>query len=301
MSKIAPRILVTGASGQLAQALRRVAAEKSVVIHVLGRPGFDFAEVPSMRKALEGSRPSVVINAAAFTSVDQAELEREQSEICNSIGVKALAEQCRELKIALVHVSTDYVFDGNLGRAYLESDRPAPLNQYGASKLRGELAFAQSGVRGVVVRTAWLFSDLGVNFLTRVLSQARVQNELRYVSDQVGSPTCAYDLAEVLLAFAEKLAAGWTPTGGGIFHAAGDSSASAFDFALACVRLANEEFRMDAHVVPVRTADRPVIAQRPADSRLCSDQLAAILGLRLRPWQTWLPSLISRALSDPRM
>jgi dTDP-4-dehydrorhamnose reductase len=260
----------------------------------VGRPTFNFSDSNTILSLLNEIKPDVVVNAGAFTNVDLAETAHVEADTCNWHGVYSLSERCRILDINLIHISTDYVFSGDQGRPYTEEDKPAPLNYYGRSKYLGEQAMLASGVSGVIIRTAWLYSDLGSNFLTRILAQCALRRELRYVIDQTGCPTSAYDLAEATLQIAEHLVMGWRPNGRALFHAVGRSSASAYEFAQACVDPA-DQLRVGAVVRPVLSSERISPARRPADTRLSTEQLQSVFGISLPPWQESLPRLLQMA------
>jgi dTDP-4-dehydrorhamnose reductase len=262
------RILLTGAGGQLGLALR--AAPTSHEIVPLPHWRLDIADAVAVRSALETHLPDIVINAAAYNLVDQAETDHEAAYRVNCRGPRHLAMATAELGIPIVHLSSDYVFPGNGGRPYTEDDPPLPLSRYGITKLIGEELVRDANPRHFVVRTAWLFHVEGRNFPLRMLELAP-RGPVRVVDDQTGSPTYAPHLAEGLLRLIEG-----APHG--TYHLAGRGGASWFELARALFR----EMRIATEVVPVTTADFPRPAKRPAYSVLTTIREPRIL---LPPWE----------------
>ena len=206
----------------------------------------------------------------------------------NRDGPAQLARLCAAAGIPLIHISTDYVFDGAKGAAYAETDAPSPTGIYGSSKLAGEQAVFAAGGQAVILRTSWVYAAAGKNFVRTMLGAALKTNTLKVVADQQGCPTNAGDLADAILAVAERIGAGWRPEYGGVFHAAGTGSATWFEFANAIFTAAARHGRAMPVVTPITTADWPTPAKRPADSRLNCGKLARIYGVALPDWQ---PSL----------
>src|SRR6185437_2214559 len=195
-------ILITGGTGQLALALKKAA---SVPVRRVGRPGFDFDHPETIEAAFRAAAPSLVVNAAAYTAVDAAEDDSVAAYRANRDGPAELARLCAAACIPLIHISTDYVFDGRKGAPYVESDVTAPQGVYGASKLAGEQAVLTLCPRAVVLRTAWLYSPIGKNFVRTMLAAGERNSNLRVVADQIGCPTSAEDLANVVLGVAAQL------------------------------------------------------------------------------------------------
>ena len=279
-------ILVTGGSGQLARAL--VAAAPGGV-RVIGRPGFDFDRPETIAPGFAQAAPDLVVNAAAYTAVDAAETDRDAAFRANRDGPAALAALCRAAGVPLIHVSTDYVFDGAKGAPYVESDPVSPQGVYGASKLAGETAVLESGARAIVVRTSWVYGHTGRNFVRTMLGAARKTRSLRVVADQKGCPTTAEDLAAAILAIAARLAgSGWQDGFGGVVHAAGTGWTTWHGLAVAAFEEAARYGAPVPEVVPIRTEDWPTPARRPADSRLDCARLAAVFGVALPPWRDGL-------------
>ena len=283
-------ILVTGGTGQLGHAI----AEARPAVIALDRATLDFDRPATIAAALEAHAPSLVINAAAYTAVDRAETDTEAAMRANRDGPAELARRCAERGIPLVHVSTDYVFDGNKGAPYVETDAPCPTGVYGASKRAGEEAVLASGARAVIVRTAWVFSATGRNFVRTLVAAAAKTPNLRVVADQHGCPTSAPDLAGVVLGIADRLLGGWRDGYAGIVHAAGGGATTWHGLAVA---LFQERARLGHPVpgiVPITTADWPTPVRRPPDSRLDQALLLARFGLVMPPWRDGLARVVER-------
>jgi dTDP-4-dehydrorhamnose reductase len=281
-------LLVTGGSGQLAGAL---AAAGGRDLRVIGRPEFDFDRPESIDAAFHAAGPALVVNAAAYTAVDKAETDAAAAARANHAGPARLAALCADAGVPLIHLSTDYVFDGAKGAPYVETDATAPQGVYGATKLAGEQAVLASGARAVVVRTSWVYAPGGRNFVRTMLALGRTRDRLTVVSDQKGCPTTAIDLAAAILAIADGiLAEGWQDRFGGVFHAAGAGWTTWHG--LACATFIEAASRAPGlripTVEPIVTADWPTPAQRPADSRLDCGKLERVFGVRLPPWQDGL-------------
>jgi dTDP-4-dehydrorhamnose reductase len=257
-------ILVTGGNGQLARAFGAAAGTRA--LRVVGRPAFDFDRPETLRATLDAARPALVVNAAAYTAVDKAESEPDAAFRANRDGPAVLAAWCAEHGARLIHVSTDYVFDGRKGAPYVEEDATNPTGVYGASKLGGEAAVLASGAAALVLRTSWVYSAFAKNFVLTMLDAARRTDRLRVVADQHGCPTSADDLAAAILALADR----WDGGARGVFHAAGSGATTWHGLALAVFARAARHGRTAPAVAPIATADWPTPARRPADSRLDS-------------------------------
>jgi dTDP-4-dehydrorhamnose reductase len=277
-------ILVTGGTGQVATELDARAAVARV-----GRPEFDFDRPDTIAATFDRVRPSLVINAAAWTGVDTAEKEPEAAYRANRDGPAALARLCARDGVPLIHISTDYVFDGDKPEPYVETDRTNPTGVYGASKLAGEEAVLASGARAAIFRTAWVYNATGKNFVRTMLNAALKMDTLKVVADQHGNPTHAGDLADVLLVAAAKMRAGWNDAFGGIFHAAGTGGTTWHAFAEAIFDEAARHGRKRPTVNAITTAEWPTPTKRPANSQLDCGKLARVFGVSLPAWQ---PSLV---------
>jgi dTDP-4-dehydrorhamnose reductase len=279
-------VLVTGGTGQLASAL---AASAGVPVVRVGRPDFDFEQPDSIAAALRSAAPSLVVNAAAYTAVDAAETDAEAAYRANRDGPALLARLCTEAGIPLIHISTDYVFDGSKGTPYVESDPVAPQSVYGASKLAGETAVLAGCAQAIVLRTSWVYAAVGRNFVLTMLNLAKTRDRLQVVADQFGCPTAAADLAAAILAVAMRIRVeGWQQRFGGVFHAAGDGSTTWHGLACAVFEEAARHGSRIPRVDPTTTAEYPTKAKRPANSRLDCSKLAEVFDLRLPAWR---PSL----------
>lgn len=283
-------LLVTGGSGQLATAL--AAAHSPLSRHVVGRPAFDFDRPESVLDTLRAARPSIVINAAAYTAVDRAETEPDPAMRANRDGPGLLAEFCAQNEIPLIHVSTDYVFDGDKGSPYVETDPTNPTGVYGASKLAGEQAVLATCPRAIVLRTAWVYAPRGKNFVLTMLAAARKMSKLRVVADQRGNPTSADALARAILDLVARIEEGWRDEFSGVYHAAGSGDTTWHGLAVATFEQAARHGMRRAEVEAITTADWPTPARRPADSRLDCTKLADVFGVRLPPW----PESLGRAI-----
>ncbi len=292
------RLAVTGANGQVASALLERAELKRHEVVALARPQFDLARPETIAPLLAAANVAAVVSAAAYTAVDKAESEPEEAHAVNAAGARALADAAAALGIPVIHLSTDYVFDGTKSRPYVESDATNPLGEYGRSKLAGERAIlAAHGGNSAILRTAWVYSPFGANFVKTMLRLAIDRDEIGVVADQFGNPTSALDIADGVLTVAERLVADTSPELRGIFHltAAGETSWAGF---------AEEVFavsrRLGGQVAEVRhisTAEYPTPARRPTNSRLNCDKLAAVHGIRLPAWQSATERVVARLLA----
>ena len=277
-------ILVTGGTGQLASAL---ATASRAVVRV-GRPDFDFDRPDSIEAVFRAAPHALVINAAAYTAVDAAESDAGAAYRSNRDGPARLAVLCRDAGVPLIHISTDYVFDGTKGAPYSETDPVSPTRVYGASKLAGEQAVLASGARAAILRTSWVHYHLGKNFVRTMLTVGKTRDRLTVVADQRGCPTSAADLADAILAVAARMLDGWQAEYAGMFHAAGTGDTTWFGLANAVFEDAAAQGWKIPAVDPIQTADWPTPAKRPADSRLDCTRLAAVFGARLPHWREGL-------------
>ena len=284
-------ILVTGGTGQLATALAR-----SPDVTVVGRPEFDFDRPGSIDAAFAAAAPALVVNAAAWTAVDAAETDPDGAMRANRDGPARLSALCARAGIPLIHISTDYVFDGDKGAPYVETDPTNPTGVYGATKLAGERAVLAACPRAIVIRTAWVYSATGKNFVRTMLSLGKTRDHLRVVADQRGCPTAAADLAGVVLAVARAAASEWRDDYAGIFHSGGSGETTWHGFADAIFAEAARHGVRTPIVEPITTADFPTPARRPADSRLDCGKLERVFGLRQPAWQTSLPGVVDALL-----
>jgi dTDP-4-dehydrorhamnose reductase len=290
-------ILVTGGSGQVAQALQRLAPGRDMEVVVVGRPDFDFDQ-PETLSTVFASRPwAYVVNAAAYTAVDAAEADADGAARANRDGPALLAELSAAAGIPFIHISTDYVFDGSKGEPYRETDPTNPTGVYGRTKRDGEARVLAAGGRSIILRTAWVYSDTGKNFVRTMLAAGAKLPKLRVVADQKGSPTAAADLATAILGIIQVIEShGWQPEFGGIFHATGAGETTWHGLAIATFEEARRHDGPFPEVEPITTADWPTPAQRPADSRLDNAKLGQTFGVTLPPWRDSLARTVDKLL-----
>ncbi len=281
-------MIVMGRSGQLARALAERASDGLNIVR-LGRPDLDLETVPDVLAPLSSLRPDIIVNTAAFTDVDGAERTPDTAFRVNCDGARRIAEAAATLGVPLVHLSTEYVFDGGSDRPYREADPTAPLNVYGRSKLAGEAAVAAATADHAILRTSWLYSPYGRNFFTKVLEKSRSNKEIPVVADRLGSPTSAFELARGIEQVARNLFV-WRETnrGRGIFHMTCAGETSWAGFASELVRHAGCTVR------PVTSNSFVEFARRPMNSRLCNDRLSEVHGVVLAPWQDALSEVRAR-------
>jgi dTDP-4-dehydrorhamnose reductase len=280
-------ILLFGAGGQLGLKLHGLLSARGSV-HALAHRDLDLRDLLRLRELISDSRPGLIVNAAAYTAVDAAETDAESARLVNAEAPRVMAECAHERRALLVHYSTDYVFDGRARQPYTETSPTAPLGVYGASKLAGEQAVAASGADYVTLRTAWLYSNHGRNFLNTMLRLAAERDELRVVSDQTGSPTFSDLLAEATVTMLDGLYAHGAVRRErcGLYHATCAGATTWHGFAARIVELAG--FAQRVRVMPIPTADYPTPVKRPAYSVLSNDKLARVFGIRLPDWEMGL-------------
>jgi dTDP-4-dehydrorhamnose reductase len=271
-----------------------------VSLDLVGRPALDLADAQSVARALAGRRADVIVNAAAYTAVDRAETEEDRATLINGVGAGLVAEVAREMGIPVIHISTDYVFDGSANRPYRENDAPAPIGAYGRSKLAGERAVAAANPDHVILRTAWVYSPFGLNFVKTMLRLGETRSEVSVVADQLGAPTYALDIADAVIAVARRITASSDRRSLlGVFHMTGGGQASWAEFAEEIFAEASAQGRKSVKVRPIKTAEYPTPARRPANSRLDGSLLRDIYGVELPPWRESVRSCVGRLLADP--
>ncbi len=292
------KILVTGTAGQLAQSLLAAGLSAGVDVVALRRPQLDLTIPGTLRTAIADVQPDIVVNAAAYTAVDKAESEEALAHKVNATGAGDLAAACAKAGASLIHISTDYVFDGTAARAYIESDGTAPINAYGRSKLAGEIAVAAACPRHVILRTSWIYSPYGTNFVRTMLRLGAERQKLGVVDDQWGCPTYAPHLADTILAIAAQVgdAAASDPRWG-IYHAAGSGETTWCGFAREIFRTTAAHGLPTPAVEALTTADYPTAARRPANSRLDCGKLGATFGVRLPEWRDGTRDCLDRLLA----
>jgi dTDP-4-dehydrorhamnose reductase len=294
------RIVVTGRLGQIARALSEAAQAHGVEVITLGRPQLDLAVPETAEPALRAASPDIVVNAAAYTAVDQAESEHEIAAKINEAGAGAVAAAAKVLSVPIIHLSTDYVFDGAKTTAYVEEDRVAPTSAYGASKLAGEQAVAASNCDHVILRTSWVYAPYGKNFVRTMLGLAETRQEVRVVADQWGCPTYAPDIADAIVRIAHSLLEERSnPRLRGIFHLAGTGETTWAGLAGAIFEYLTIAGRRQPILTPITSAEYPTAARRPANSRLNCTKLADVYGIELPHWLDSLATCLERLVDHP--
>ena len=298
----AARVLLTGASGQVGGELARLLCSSYEVV-APSRAELDLSDEAAVQRIVREVQPQWIVNPAAYTAVDKAESEPELAYAINRDAVRALGEEARAIGAPVIHFSTDYVFDGEGASAYREGDAARPASVYGASKLAGERALAESGAAHLILRTSWVYDATGgaagKNFLLTILKLARQRETLRVVADQHGAPTWSRDLARLtvhVMNFAKGAdAAGRLASVSGVYHAGGAGETTWHGFAAEGVRLLAER-EPDAKLAtiePITTAEYPTPAKRPVNSRLDCSKLAQTFGWSMMPWQESLRHVVA--------
>ena len=287
------RILVPGSNGQVGWELQSALAPLGTVIG-LDRGGMDLTSPDAIRRAIRQAKPDAIVNAAAYNNVDRAESEPDLAMQVNGIAPGIMAEEARRLGAILIHYSTDYVFDGELDRPYLENDSPHPVNTYGRSKLAGERAIEAVGGHYLILRTSWVYSARGSNFVLTVLRLAREKPELSMVDDQSGSPTWARAMAE---ATAELLRdRDLIIRQSGVYHLAATGHASRYELAKSVIAIMRELSGSAggwAKVRPIPTREYPLPARRPRHPVMNQDKAKRVLGVEMKHWQAALRSCLA--------
>ena len=291
------RILLLGKFGQLGWELHRTLSPLGEIV-ALDYPEIDLTQGDNICQLVRDTHPKVIVNATAYTAVDRAESEPETAQAVNTQAPGLLAEQAVTVGAALIHYSTDYVFDGTKGSDYIETDIPNPLGVYGQSKLNGERVIEQVGGAYLILRTSWVYSLRRPSFVAKVLDWSRQQTTLRVVSDQVSNPTWARMLAEITALLLSKGApdiVGFLEERRGIYHLAGSGHASRFEWAQSILKhdpKPNEQITKE--VIPAKSSDFPTPARRPLVSALNCDRFSDTFGLRLPDWE----DALCMAMSD---
>ncbi len=284
-------ILIAGITGQLGQELQRALAGAGQITGC-GRDTLDLAQPDTIRRVMREVKPDLIVNAGAHTAVDRAESEPELATAINATGPGILAEEAHKLGATLIHISTDYVFDGIISRPYLETDPTNPLGVYGKSKLAGEEAIRAVGGHSIILRTAWVYGAFGKsNFVKTTLRLGAERQELRVVTDQVGSPTWTGDLAGAIAQLISRI----SPEIAGTYHYTNSGVASWYDFAVAIFEEAGAlSFPLKVErVIPISTAEYPTPARRPAYSVLSCAKITAVLGTYPPHWRSGLRKMLA--------
>ncbi len=284
------KILVTGAKGQLGMELQQLAGKiQDFNFYFFSKEDLDITDHQSIKIAFEKIRPHYCINCAAYTAVDKAELNAEAAYAINAIAVRYLASACADHKTNLIHTSTDYVFDGNTNVPYNENDKTNPINVYGASKRQGEIEALKANFNSVIIRTSWVYSSYGNNFVKTMLKLFQLRSEIKVVTDQFGSPTYAADLAEVIYTILKNK--NLSP---GIYHYSNDGIISWFEFAKALKEITGSNCTIN----PITTEQYPTAAKRPKYSGLHKQKIQTVFGITLKSWQKSLQNCVSKINSS---
>lgn len=291
------KILVIGRIGQVGHELHRGRWPAGFAVDFIERPQLDLTRPAEVREIVLAARANIVVNAAAYTAVDPAESDRDTAFAINRDGPIAIADACREIGAALVHFSTDYVYDGAKAGAYVETDPIAPLSVYGASKAEGDAAIAARLQRHVILRTSWVYSAIGQNFVKTMLRLGAERDRLGVVDDQHGSPTAAADIAAATIAVCAALADG-KDDGYGVFHFRGGGTTTWHGFAREIFRLAAAHgLKTPRQVEPIATEAYPTPAARPRNSHLDCAKIARVYGIAAPRWQESLAAVIDELVA----
>lgn len=285
------RVLITGCNGQVGYCLTERLKDKADIL-ALDHEGLDITDQRAVNTTVSSFKPDYIINAAAHTAVDRAEEEVELSYAINRDGPQYLAEAAQQVNAVILHISTDYVFDGEGETPYLESDKTAPQGVYGKSKLSGELAVAQSCAKHLILRTAWVFGEHGNNFVKTMLRLAQTRDELSIVGDQFGGPTYAGDIADALIAMIECIEQG-QQSAWGTYHFSGMPYASWYDFAAQIFQLAESKgvLNKQPKISSIPTSAYPTPAKRPANSQLDCRNIGNQFGIKPSDWNAALENI----------
>jgi len=284
------QILLTGVTGQLGQELQRVLVPLGNVV-ATGRKEIDLSQSAGIRQIIREAKPDVIVNAAAYTAVDKAETETELAQSINAVAPLIIAEEAQRLRASIVHISTDYVFDGQKNTPYTEEDTPNPLSVYGQSKLVGEEGIRQTCDRHIILRTAWVYGTYGKsNFVKTMLRLGAEREEIRVVADQIGTPTWTRNLAEAITQLLPKFG----PEITGTYHFTNSGVASWYDFAIAIFEEAKQlGFPLKVQrLVPITTVEYPTRAHRPAYSVLSWKKVSSVLGTHPPHWRQGLKQML---------
>jgi dTDP-4-dehydrorhamnose reductase len=286
------KVLITGGNGQLGLSIRKLSAEYSgLQLICIDIGDLDITDEKALSKFILEMRPDVIVNCAAYTAVDKAEEETEKALLINAEAVYNIARISKDQGIFMIHISTDYIFDGTAHKPYTESDPANPVSSYGNSKLQGELKMIESGCAGMIIRTSWLYSEYGNNFLKTIRRLAAERSELRIVEDQTGTPTYAGDLAKVIMEIISNL----KPSAGvEIFNYSNEGIVSWFGFARTIVELGGYPCK----VTPIPTSAYPLPARRPMFSVLSKEKIRKAFRIEIPQWEESLKVCLANMKPD---
>ncbi|MDX2441665.1 MAG: dTDP-4-dehydrorhamnose reductase [Desulfobacterales bacterium] len=292
------KLLIIGSKGQLGSELVIECKRNDFSFLALDLPEFNITDQPQVKKTLADFKPSIVINASAYTNVDMAETEPEIAYTVNSDGPANLAVSCDKNRIPIIHISTDYVFDGSKGQPYAESDPVSPLGIYGKSKEKGESKLRSILKQHIILRTSWLYSAYGNNFVKTMLKLGKEKEIIKVVSDQYGCPTCAADLAEAVVYISKQITQNFK-IAWGTYHYCGLGITTWHEFAKAIFEIASQyqNYKVSS-VEAITTAQYPTKTKRPAFSALDCGLFKKHFGINIKPWQESLEKTIERILKD---
>ena len=292
------RILLTGRTGQVGWELERTLTGVGSVI-ATGRAQIDLADPDSIRAAIRQARPEIIVSAAGYTNVDEVEGDPDLAMKVNGVAPGIMAEEAKRIGALLVHYSTEYVYDGTLGRPYTEDDAPNPLNVYGRTKLAGDRAIQATGCAHLILRTSWVYGARGRNFVLTILKLAREKSRLPVVDDQTGSPTWARKLAEATASLLSRLDVACANSG--VYHLAAAGHATRCEFARAIVGRMGELTGPAgwADVMPIKSAQYPLPAARPHGLVTSKDKLALAFGLAMPDWRDELDAFLAELVANP--
>ncbi|MEL7032720.1 MAG: dTDP-4-dehydrorhamnose reductase [Pseudomonadota bacterium] len=292
------KLLCIGQSGQVALALAERAAANAVECVCVGRPKADLSAPESLARAIDATKPDLVINAGAYTAVDAAETDRDAAFLINADGAGSLAAGCAQMSVPLIHLSTDYVFDGRAERAYRETDSPAPLNVYGASKLAGEVAVREALNEHIILRTSWVVSPFGTNFIKTMLRLATDRDEASVVDDQIGSPTSASDIADTIVHIASMIISDPNAVRFGTYHLSGQGYGSWADVAELVFRIAENRCNSKIVLKRIPTSEYPTPAKRPLNSRLDTTKIEQTFNVKPPDWAASVTRAVNRLIDE---
>ena len=289
------KIVVTGHEGQVVRSLLEKAARRAdLEVIALGRPQLDLTKPETVHTAIKAHKPDLVVSAAAYTAVDLAEDEPDLAMAVNASGARAVAEAAAACGAPVIHLSTDYVFSGDASEPYVETDATGPRSVYGRSKLQGEQLVAGASPQHIILRTAWVYSPFGKNFVRTMLKLAETRDTLSVVADQWGNPTSAFDIADAIISVADQLAAEPEFSAFGVYHLAGTGDTNWSGFARAIFRASADLSGPSAAVTDITTDGYPTRAVRPASSRLSSAKFQKAFGWSAPDWQSSLRDVVTR-------
>ncbi len=288
------RVLVLGSKGQLGRCLHDQFKKTDYEVIYASRSDIDLINLNALKNKILLIRPDLIINTAAFTAVDEAENQSEEANLINNTAVGMIADICNELESWIIHISTDYIFDGTSETAYQENDKSNPTCIYGKSKLKGEDAIKSSGCKYIIIRTSWVFSEYGNNFMKTMLHLCKDRDELSIVGDQIGCPTNAQDIAKAIISILPRISS--NKINSDIFHFCGDFPCSWYDFALVIFKEAESlGLRVPKKVNSIETSDYPTLAVRPKFSVLDCSKIKDVFGIAPSNWKNEVKNVIKKS------